>query len=70
MAHTGCLDLKERQVEALRLASEGMSSKEIGNVLGITKRTADWHLVSAIGKLKARNRTHAVAIALRSKLIE
>ena len=70
MARQRPLDLSEREIEALSLASQGLSSKEIGNVLGITKRTADTHLSSAIDKLKARNRTHAVAIALRNKLIE
>ena len=70
MARQRRLDLSEREIEALSLASQGLSSKEIGNVLGITKRTADTHVSSAIDKLKARNRTHAVAIALRNKLIE
>ena len=70
MARQRPLDLSEREVEALSLASQGLSSKEIGNVLGITKRMADTHLSSIIDKLKARNRTHAVPIALRNKLIE
>ena len=56
MARQRRLDLSEREIEALSLASQGLSSKEIGNVLGITKRTADTHLSSAIDKLKARNR--------------
>lgn len=38
--------------------------------LSISKKTMDSRLHSAVYKLGARNRTHAVAIALRNKLIE
>jgi LuxR family transcriptional regulator, quorum-sensing system regulator BjaR1 len=70
MARRRRLGLSQREVEALSVASQGLSSKEIGEAFSIAKRTADEHLSSAISKLKARNRTHAVAIALRNKLIE
>ena len=36
--------LTKREVECLRLASEGYSSMEIGKKLGISARTADFHL--------------------------
>jgi DNA-binding NarL/FixJ family response regulator len=68
MARQRRLDLGEREAEALSVASQGLSSKEIGEALSMAKRTADEHLSSAISKLKARNRTHGVAIALRKKL--
>ena len=65
-------ELSERELEALRLAAQGKSSKEMVEGLGlsISKKTMDSRLHSAVYKLGARNRTHAVAIALRTKLIE
>jgi DNA-binding NarL/FixJ family response regulator len=38
--------------------------------LGISERAVEGRLESAIKTLRARNRTHAVAIALRNKLVE
>jgi LuxR family quorum sensing-dependent transcriptional regulator len=65
-------ELTERELEALRLAAQGKSSKEMVEGLGlsISKKTMDGRLHSAVHKLGARNRTHAVALALRNKLIE
>ena len=65
-------ELSERELEALRLAAQGKSSKEMVEGLGlsISKKTMDGRFHSAVYKLGARNRTHAVAIALRNKLIE
>ena len=42
---------------------------QIGKVLHITKRTVDEHTHNAVRKLSAANRTQAVAIALRERLI-
>ena len=61
--------LSPRQREVLSLVSHGKSSKEIGGILGVSERTTG-RIVLAIGKLGAANRAHAVAIALRNKLIE
>ena len=63
-------ELTERELEALRLAAQGKSSKEMVEGLRISKKTMDGRLHSAVHKLGARNRTHAVALALRNKLIE
>jgi LuxR family quorum sensing-dependent transcriptional regulator len=54
----------------LAWVARGKSAKEIGELLAITKRTADEHVTAAIRKLGALNRTHAVAIALSKGLIE
>jgi DNA-binding CsgD family transcriptional regulator len=61
------LTLRERQV--LWWAAQGKSAFEIGEILHITKRTIDAHTRSSARKLGAANRTHAVAIALRERLI-
>jgi LuxR family quorum sensing-dependent transcriptional regulator len=50
-------------------AAEGKSAAQIGKILHITKRTVDEHTKNAARKLGAANRTQAVAIALRERLI-
>lgn len=61
--------LTPRQREVLWWTAQGKSAREIGEILHITKRTVDAHSQSAIHKLGAANRTQAVAIALRERLI-
>lgn len=62
--------LSKRQLEILIAASNGVCSKEFGAQHGIAKVTADEHVQAAMIKLGARNRTHAVAEAIRRGLIE
>jgi DNA-binding NarL/FixJ family response regulator len=49
---------------------DGATAKEMAQALNIRVRPLEGRMVSAIKTLQARNRTHAVAIALRNKLIE
>lgn len=62
--------LTQRQREVLAWTARGKFAREIGEILQITKRTVDEHVQIAVRKLGAVNRTHAVAIALRERLIE
>jgi DNA-binding CsgD family transcriptional regulator len=62
--------LSPREREVLRWAAQGKSAWEIGKILRVAKRTVDAHTRNAIGKLGAANRTQAVAIAVRERLIE
>jgi LuxR family quorum sensing-dependent transcriptional regulator len=48
----------------------GKSAREIGEILGIAKRTVDSHAQSALRKLGAANRAQAVAIAMRDGLVK
>jgi LuxR family transcriptional regulator, quorum-sensing system regulator BjaR1 len=61
--------LTEREREILQWICYSKSAAEIGDILGITKRTVDAHAQSATHKLNAANRTQAVAIALCERLI-
>ena len=61
--------LTPREREAIGWASQGKSAWEIGEILNITQRTVEEHLATAARKLGAVNRTHAVAIAIRQRLI-
>jgi DNA-binding CsgD family transcriptional regulator len=62
--------LTAREREVLTWISLGKSAWEIGEILGIAKRTVDEHAQTATRKLGAANRTQAVAIAVRAGLIE
>lgn len=61
--------LTNREKEITQLAADGLSAKDIGQRLGISKRTAEAHLKSARLKLKASNTSHLISIAHRSGLI-
>jgi len=62
--------LTERESEVLEWVARGKSAREIGAILHIAKRTVDAHVHSAIRKIGAANRTNAVAIAIRDRIIE
>ena len=54
----------------LAWVAQGKSAWEIGEILDIAKRTVDEHAQTAVRKLGAVNRTHAVAIAVRERIID
>lgn len=61
--------LTVRERETLSWASQGKTAYEIGAILHIGQRTVEEHLATAARKLGAANRTHAVALAIRNRLI-
>jgi LuxR family quorum sensing-dependent transcriptional regulator len=65
--HTSRLTVREREV--LTWAAQGKSAWEIGKILNITKRTVEEHTKNAIRKLGAVNRTHAIVVSLRERII-
>ena len=62
--------LTAREREVLAWAAKGKSASQISQTLRISKRTVDEHTQTAARKLGAANRTQAVAIALRDRIIE
>jgi DNA-binding NarL/FixJ family response regulator len=62
--------LSAREVQILAQLAEGQSNKVIARALSITEDTVKQHLKSLYEKLGAADRAHAVAIALRQRLIE
>jgi DNA-binding NarL/FixJ family response regulator len=62
--------LSDRERDVLRLVADGLSNGQIGGKLFISPETVRTHLRSAMSKLDADNRTHAVASALRASIIE
>src|SRR6185312_5303818 len=61
------LTARERQVAELLV--EGASNKVIARRLDISVHTAKFHVAAVLEKLGARNRSDAVAIALRDGLV-
>ncbi len=61
--------LSQREAECLSWTSRGRTMDQIGQILGIKTRTVAVHLDSARARLGAENVAHAVALALRRRLI-
>ena len=64
------VELNEREVEVLTWVARGKTSMEIAQILGLTKRTIDFHIDNARTKLGAATRTEAVIKAASGRLIE
>src|SRR6266849_8392191 len=64
------VDLNDREVETLTWAARGKTSSEIAQILGLSKRTVDFHIDNAREKLGAATRVEAAIKAATSRLIE
>ena len=62
--------LNDREVEVLTWVARGKTSAEIAQIIGLTKRTIDFHIDNARDKLGAATRTEAVIKAAAGRLIE
>ena len=60
------MKLSKRELEILELISWGHSDREIACNLNISARTVQTHVTRIVIKLRARNRTNAVANYMRS----
>ncbi len=61
--------LSSREVEILKLVSQGMTNDEIGEQLSISSRTVGVHVTHILEKLDLNNRTQAALFALRNGLV-
>ncbi|WP_343793672.1 helix-turn-helix transcriptional regulator [Brevundimonas kwangchunensis] len=64
------LVLSGRETECLLWVSRGKSSADIGQIVGLSPRTVDSYLEKACAKLGVRTRIEAVAVGVRSGLID
>lgn len=62
-------ELTDREMECLTWAARGKTEEEIGMIIHRSHSTARFHLRSAIRKLGASNRSHAIAIVCSRGLI-
>jgi DNA-binding NarL/FixJ family response regulator len=65
----GLPTLTPRERDVLRLLADGHANEEIGRRLHISPETVRTHVRKAMAKLDADTRTHAVATALRQRII-
>lgn len=68
--HMGEEELTGREVEVLRKVAEGNRNKDIGGMLFISEETVKVHVKHIMEKLGAKDRTQAIAIAVRRGIIE
>jgi DNA-binding NarL/FixJ family response regulator len=61
--------LSAREREIVELLADGANNRVIASRLGISRHTVKFHVASILGKLGARSRTEAVALALRRGLL-
>jgi DNA-binding response OmpR family regulator len=62
--------INDREAECLTWVARGKTSADIAQILGLTKRTVDFHVDSARTKLGAATRTEAVIKAATGRLID
>ena len=60
--------LTPRELEVLRLIADGLTDREIGDALFVSRRTATSHVASILTKLGVPSRAAAVAYAIRHQL--
>lgn len=68
--HLSDESLSPREIEVLRSVAAGNANKRIAAELGISEETVKAHMKNILAKLDARDRTHAVTIAIRRGIIE
>lgn len=61
--------LSPREREVLKLIATGKSNKEIATGLGVTERTAKFHVTAILTKLGADNRAAAVTIGIEKGIL-
>ena len=63
-------ELTRRQREILQLFADGLSTDDAALRLGLSAETIRTHAKASLARIGARDRAHAVAIAMRGSLIE
>lgn len=60
----------KREREVITLFGQGLTAEQVSERLGLAIHTAHHHIKYAKKKVKARNITHLVAIAIKDRLID
>ena len=61
--------LTDREIEVLKLCTQGFTNKEIAEKLVISAHTAKAHICNILKKLDATSRTQAAVIAEKQNLL-
>jgi DNA-binding NarL/FixJ family response regulator len=62
--------LSVRELDVLRRVAAGNSNRRVADQLGVSEETVKSHMKNCMNKLSARDRTHAVTIALKRGIID
>jgi len=62
-------DLTERERDVLRAMARGLSNQGIADELGIAVPTIKFHITNILGKLQVGNRTEAVLVAIKHRIV-
>ena len=68
--HLSDESLSGRELEVLQCVAAGNANKLVAAELGISEETVKAHMKNILAKLGARDRTHAVTIAIKRGIIE
>jgi DNA-binding NarL/FixJ family response regulator len=68
--HMSDEDLTPREIDVLRRIADGNRNKDIAELLFISEETVKVHIKHIMDKLGAKDRTQAIAIAVRRGIIE
>jgi DNA-binding NarL/FixJ family response regulator len=68
--HMGEDSISNRESEVLNLVALGNSNKRIAKLLSISEETVKGHIKRIMGKLDARDRTHAVTLGVARGIIQ
>jgi len=68
--HMSDEELTAREIEVLRKVADGNRNKDIADLLFISEETVKVHIKHIMDKLRAKDRTQAVSIAVRRGIIE
>jgi DNA-binding NarL/FixJ family response regulator len=66
--HNTCLS--EREIEIVKLLADGLSSKEIADILFISPRTVETHKNNIISKLNLKNNVELVKYAIKHGIVK
>jgi DNA-binding NarL/FixJ family response regulator len=67
--HMGEEELTARELQVLGSIRDGLRNKQVGEKLGISETTVNFHIKNIVEKLQANDRTHALVIAIRRGLL-
>lgn len=67
--NSGVPVLTAREHQVLEYIANGLSAKQVAQEIDIAPRTVERHIENVRLKIRARNRTHMVTIALESGLL-
>jgi DNA-binding CsgD family transcriptional regulator len=62
-------ELSAREVEVLKLISDGLTNDEIARVLSVSVETIKSHIRNLLARLAVRSRSHAVAVGFRRGIL-